>query len=97
MKASRPGDPRNTARWRRLAEAVRCERRSACEECGAPAKDVHHVRPLYLRGAPFDRANLRLLCRPCHEKAHSQERSNRLTRGKPSRHAERNTFLQAFT
>lgn len=80
MRKLRRGDPRSTARWRRLAERVRIEGGSACERCGSPAKEVHHRRPLHLGGAPFDRGNLALLCAACHQLAHSQERSKRLSR-----------------
>ena len=96
MMKLRRGDPRSTSRWRRLAESVRVEGRSCCEKCKAPAKDVHHIQPLHLGGEPFSRSNLQLLCRTCHEAAHSDERSRRLTRGKPSRNEARTAFLEAF-
>ena len=45
----------------------------ACEVCGAPAVDIHHIEPRGM-GGKIDRDsidNLIALCRCCHELAHS--------------------------
>lgn len=58
-----------TARWRRV-RAMKLARDPLCEECGAPAGEVHHVRRR--RDAPelaYELTNLRSLCKPCHSRA----------------------------
>ena len=41
--------------------------RPVCAACGRRRSDsVDHVQAIRLGGAPFDTANLRALCRPCH-------------------------------
>ena len=42
-----------------------------CRTCGkAGVLEVHHYKQLADGGDPFDVANLRSLCRPCHFRAH---------------------------
>ena len=42
-----------------------------CGRCGrAGALEVHHKRPLHHGGAPYDPANLEVVCRACHIDVH---------------------------
>jgi 5-methylcytosine-specific restriction endonuclease McrA len=48
-----------------------------CELCGAPAVDIHHIRPRShfgkKRNIECDAAeNLQALCQECHEKIHNR-------------------------
>lgn len=53
-------------RWKVLRARILADR-PWCEECQTePATQVDHVTPLSQGGAPFDAANLRAVCRPCH-------------------------------
>lgn len=42
-----------------------------CADCGAPATDTHHDRPLGRGGKRSDPANLVPLCRGCHDIRHN--------------------------
>lgn len=58
-------------RWRRARAAVIRRDRGLCVSClragrRTPYRDVDHVEPLSVGGAPFALRNLRLLCGPCH-------------------------------
>ena len=56
------------AAWRRTRAAI-LRARPACERCGAPATDVHHVDGQGPRGPRgHDPANLEALCAPCHSR-----------------------------
>ena len=52
----------------------------ACEMCGAPSVEIHHIRPRSLEKKAENKIeNLAALCRSCHEKAHaSKEFTERL-------------------
>ena len=69
-------DPRGSYRWKRLREEVREAAGHTCERAGCfmAAREVHHKIPLHLGGAPFDRANLILLCDACHAAEHRNDR-----------------------
>ena len=74
--ATRPGTALPTASRRSLALRL-CLRVASypsaraparlwrCQECGAPANQVHHVIPRYL-GGTYEPSNLRALCETCH-------------------------------
>lgn len=66
------GDPRNTAKWRALAKAVKAEN-PYCAVCGSE-EDLHadHIIPWSKGGAPYDIDNIQVLCRK-----HNQEKSNK--------------------
>lgn len=53
-----------TRRWRRFSEEVRREEPN-CRLCGAPSFCAGHIIPLRVGGDPWDRENVRALCRPC--------------------------------
>jgi 5-methylcytosine-specific restriction protein A len=62
-------------RWRRLRDAYLREH-PRCEDCGAPATEVHHVDHA-LPGSPtfLDERNLAALCLGCHRRrSHERER-----------------------
>ena len=40
-----------------------------CRICGKPAREVHHIRPRYLKGKDHPR-NLIALCEKCHDDVH---------------------------
>ena len=95
----RRGDPRNTARWRRLAERIRIEGGSACERCGSPAKEVHQSPPRCTWAAPRSTgATWRSCARPVTSSRTSQERSKRLARvpGRTEALAALDAKLQAY-
>ena len=58
---------RRTGRpWRRLRSRVVQRERGRCEECGGPARNVHHVDRVELTGREIVPAfRLRLLCDDC--------------------------------
>jgi HNH endonuclease len=62
----------STRAWRRLRDQVLARDRYRCRECGAPARDVHHVLPRSAGGRD-EAANLRSLCRRCHAARHSPD------------------------
>ena len=56
--------------WRRL-RVQQLRQHPLCVLCmkrglAVPAQDVDHIKPLADGGEPFDHANLRSLCHPCH-------------------------------
>lgn len=55
-----------TERWRKLSKELRGRHR-ACQVCGAQGHlIVDHLRELKDGGAPFDLANLIVVCAKCH-------------------------------
>lgn len=55
--------------WDAVREAVRVIYEDRCAICGAPAREVHHIRPKHLNGKNHPR-NLILLCNECHDEVH---------------------------
>lgn len=67
------GWPYDMPDWERARRAAlrRDGRRCVC--CGIAGRlDVHHVQPVYSRGAPFAVANLASVCRSCHRWIHHE-------------------------
>lgn len=61
-----------SAKWRLVRKRGGC-----CEECGGTiAVELHHVIRV-ADGGTFAEDNLRLLCWPCHQKAHGNEPSEK--------------------
>lgn len=49
-----------------------------CQRCGGPGKlEVHHKVSILVGGDPFDRGNLEVLCRRCHERTHKAKTPGR--------------------
>ena len=58
-------DVRSSHRWQRVRASVRADA-SECVDCGAVDDlTVDHVQPLSQGGAPYDPANLEVVCRRC--------------------------------
>jgi 5-methylcytosine-specific restriction endonuclease McrA len=56
--------------WLMLRSLVAVRDKHRCRACGAPAKDVHHVK--FRSAGGTDRLeNLALLCRCCHAELHA--------------------------
>lgn len=53
--------------WRSLSHAYKAKHPN-CEDCGAPADDVHHLRYTNLGAEPDE--DLIALCRKCHHRRH---------------------------
>ena len=66
--ASQRGDD---AAWRKVRNEYLAEH-PWCEECGAKATMVDHRKPVR-DGGTRDKANLRALCRPCHNRRHIRD------------------------
>jgi len=61
----------NTWEWRELAAIAKRRAGMRCEACGSDGPlDAHHIRPVREGGAFWDLANLRALCRKCHQAQH---------------------------
>jgi len=54
----------STRRWRVLRERVLERTGGRCERCGAPAREIHHVAPVWAGGG--DSSPLLALCAACH-------------------------------
>lgn len=73
--------------WRGLVAAIKRERGNACQECGRTHDDKgkalriigDHIKELKDGGPPFDRANVQLLCLPCHNRKTAVEKARRLS------------------
>jgi len=73
----------DTVQWRRMRDVVRREER-ACQACGATTNlEVDHIVALSDGGGRLDRANLRVLCRDCHEHKTHEDRQSRRVEGRP--------------
>lgn len=59
--------------WEQIRAQVLAEE-PFCRQCGAPAVEVDHVRPLR-RGGTHARGNLQALCRSCHARKTARERT----------------------
>lgn len=55
--------------WDAVRDAIRCIYDNKCAICGKPAREVHHIRPRFLKGRNHPR-NLILLCDECHDDVH---------------------------
>lgn len=64
-----------TTEWDAVRDAVRTVYEDKCAICGAPAREVHHIRPRFLKGRNHPR-NLILLCNECHDEVHRQIDNN---------------------
>jgi 5-methylcytosine-specific restriction endonuclease McrA len=63
----------STRAWRTLREGVLERAGGRCERCGAPARDIHHLEPVYATGRA-DSENpelLQALCLRCHRATHA--------------------------
>lgn len=61
----------DTWEWRSLAAIAKHRAGMRCEDCGADGPlDAHHIRRVGEGGAFWDLANLRALCRRCHQAQH---------------------------
>ena len=56
----------DSRRWKRLRRAILDAANWRCRTCGCYAKHVDHFEPLHQGGAPWDPANLQVLCAQCH-------------------------------
>jgi 5-methylcytosine-specific restriction endonuclease McrA len=67
-------------RWKVLRNELRKEK-PYCEHCGVTAKQkrlmVDHIKEIRDGGAPFDKANLQVLCDSCHASKTQKERMKR--------------------
>jgi len=65
-------------RWTKCRNAYFVAVYGLCEKCGAPGEIVHHKEPICLNDLKhnidkvFGWDNLELVCRQCHELAHSK-------------------------
>ena len=65
-----PGTRLTGQRWTDLRNAY-LRMNPACETCGRPGEEVHHVIPRQQRpDLVYDRNNLRTLCKSCHLAVH---------------------------
>lgn len=60
------GQPPMPPGWEQIRAGALRRAGGRCQNCGAPATDVHHVRPRTAGGGD-DPGNLRALCGPCHD------------------------------
>jgi 5-methylcytosine-specific restriction protein A len=59
--------------WREFRKQIAKERGSVCAICGARGKIItDHIREIRDGGAIYDRANIQLLCLPCHNQKTAQ-------------------------
>lgn len=67
-RARRPSSTRRgyNAAWRRQRARV-LQHSPRCEDCGAKATEVHHVKAIRA-GGRHDEVNLRALCTSCHSR-----------------------------
>ena len=62
-----------TAQWKTLRDQVLAEE-PVCTVCQVrPSTEADHIRPVAEGGGFFDRANLRGICKSCHQKKSSSE------------------------
>ena len=50
------------AAWERLRNEMLHAANWRCATCGSYANEIDHIEPLHRGGAPWDRANLQVLC-----------------------------------
>ena len=70
----------DSSQWKKLRAIVK-EEEPLCRYClendlAIDTEVVDHITPINMGGAPYDRANLQGLCRPCHEAKSRQESTN---------------------
>ena len=59
----------NRAAWEKARKAALIRDGYRCRNCGKAGRlEVDHIVPLEKKGAAYDLANLRTLCRSCHIK-----------------------------
>lgn len=69
----------NSKRWRALRLRILNRDGRRCQRCGRPGRlEVHHRRPLWRGGAPYEPDNLESLCRACHFIREPDRRTDRL-------------------
>ena len=70
----------NSQTWKKLRAEVK-KAKPYCEQCNATAKQkrlvVDHIKEISDGGAPFDKANLQVLCYSCHASKTQKERMKR--------------------
>ena len=77
----------NSRQWRETRDAYFKSQDGLCEQCGSAGQEVHHKKHITIKNIndpkiTLDWANLQLLCRECHFKAHEQRR--RVFKPKPT-------------
>lgn len=61
----------DTFKWRSLAAIAKHRAGMRCQRCGSDGPlDAHHIQPVGEGGRFWDLANLRALCRSCHQAQH---------------------------
>lgn len=78
---AKTADPELLTRdWKAMRERVRREARGMCQApgCRRPGRYVDHIVERKDGGAMFDRANLMLVCAPCHQVKTNAERAKRM-------------------
>lgn len=83
---ARAAQIRGSSAWKRVRVAFIADNPVCCDPFQVhrlgpePAEDVHHVEPLHRRPElALDAANLRPLCRSCHNTIEAMERSGKAT------------------
>jgi len=96
----------NDRRWKLLRAEVFKRANGLCEEClqqgiYTPGVDVHHIVPVEsgksiqeMERLAYNPANCRLLCIPCHIKAHQQMGSHTAKYHKENYKKARNRFME---
>ena len=64
----------SSEKWRQTRVGVLARADGRCEDCGAPADDIHHLTYERLGFEPL--ADLKALCRACHSRAHGRDLDN---------------------
>lgn len=71
-----------TPEWRALVAQVKRERGCWCARCGSTKRVIgDHIHELRDGGAPFDPANIELLCQACHNGKTAAARAARVGLG----------------
>ena len=69
-----------SVRWKSVRLEVLEASNWRCSICANYANEVHHIVPIFRGGAPYDKANLRAVCRACHFETHRPRTTKRLRR-----------------
>lgn len=108
--SSRSNDYRRlitSKRWREL-RAIKIARDPLCEDCllddrATLATEVHHIVPVEnahslaeMERLAFDYANLRSLCKKCHQKTHEHMHSRGKESAKASSERETKRFISKY-
>lgn len=84
-KYNRKRDPKyikfyNSPEWKlKLAPKYMADKGYRCEDCGAIASEVHHIKPIQTDEGwerRLDYFNLKALCLECHNKEHNRFKRN---------------------